>query len=157
MTTPRRERKYALDTNLFVRSFRVAAATEAIQRFHRAFGPFEYLSAIVVQELRAGATSRPATRALDQHIIRPFARVGRIFAPSVSAWERSGDLLAALRLREGVDLRRMRRSFANDVLLAASCREQGIVLVTDNARDFERIGKYLDFAFTPPWPAPVTS
>jgi predicted nucleic acid-binding protein len=31
------------------------------------------------------------------------------------------------------------RSFTNDVLLAMSCREAGIVLVTSNLADFTRI------------------
>src|SRR2546421_2953558 len=38
--------------------------------------------------------------------------------------------------REGPDLGRLSKAFGNDVLLALSCREAGIVLVTDNARDF---------------------
>ncbi len=152
---PRRERKYALDTNLFVQSFRMIEAKEALERFHRVFGPFEYLSAIVVQELRAGVQSPVAARGLERYIVRPFARVGRIFAPSIAAWQRAGDVLAALRTRAGGALRRMRRSFANDVLLASSCREQGIMLVTDNARDFDRIARHLDFDFAKPWPGPT--
>ena len=57
----RRERKYAVDTNLFIRAFRDAAANAALVRFHAAFAPFEYLSVIVAQELRAGVR-RPAER-----------------------------------------------------------------------------------------------
>jgi predicted nucleic acid-binding protein len=40
----------------------------------------------------------------------------------------------------------------NDVLLAMSCRESGVVLVTANVRDFERIAKVTKFAFVAPWP-----
>ncbi len=151
---PRRERKYALDTNLFIESFRQPRAKEAIQRFHRALGPFEYLCAIVAHELRAGALTRPALRDLERHIIRPFARRGRVFAPTAAAWERAGDVLASLRSTDGVDLKRMRRAFGNDVLLAVACREAGITLVTDNEGDFERIGRHVDFDFIKPWPGP---
>ena len=37
----------------------------------------------------------------------------------------------------------MSKSFGNDVLLALSCREAGLALVTDNRRDFERSAKSL--------------
>jgi predicted nucleic acid-binding protein len=47
--------------------------------------------------------------------------------------------LAELGRREGPDLSRLSKAFGNAVLLARSCREAGIVLVTDNAHDFERI------------------
>ena len=49
----RRTRKYVLDTQLFIKAFRDPAANEALQRFHRAFSPFEHSSVVVAQELRA--------------------------------------------------------------------------------------------------------
>ena len=52
---PTAERKYVLDTNLFIRAFREEAANAQLQRFHQLFAPFEYLNAVVAQELRAGA------------------------------------------------------------------------------------------------------
>ena len=54
--------------------------------------------------------------------------------------------------RERLDIARMSKSFANDVLLALSCREAGCVLVTDNERDFQRIRRFVQFDFTNPWP-----
>ena len=47
-------RKYVLDTQLFIDAFRDHTANDALQPFHRGFAPFEYLSAVVAQELRAG-------------------------------------------------------------------------------------------------------
>ena len=152
---PRREKKYTLDTQLFINSFRNPKANEAIQRFHRAFAPFEYLSAIVIQELRAGATTAAAVRDLDRYIVRPFEKRRRIVTPTAAAWVRAGEVLADLRKAEGLNLKRMPRSFGNDVLLAASCRETGLVLVTENVADFERIAKHMDFDFVPPWPGPT--
>jgi len=52
-----------------------------------------------------------------------------------------------------VDRSKLPRSFVNDVLIAASCAEAGVTLVTDNARDFARIGAVLRFGVTAPWPA----
>jgi hypothetical protein len=42
------------------------------------------------------------------------------------------------------------------MLLALSCREAGIVLVTDNAHDFKRIPYVVAFDFVKPWPAPTS-
>jgi predicted nucleic acid-binding protein len=150
---PRRERKYALDTQLFIRAFRDPDANAALQLFHTAFAPFEYLSAVVVQELRAGAT--PAQlRKLQRNVLEPFERRGRVITPSYEAWRRTGDVLAALVLRERAELRSFSPAFVNDVLLAVSCREAGVVLVTENRRDFERIARVLPFEFVGTWPVP---
>ena len=50
----RSERTYALYTNLFVRGFRDPVVNLELQQCHRGFAPFEYFSAVVAQELRAG-------------------------------------------------------------------------------------------------------
>lgn len=148
----RTARKYALDTQLFIDAFRDPAANEALQRFHRAFAPFEHLNAIVAQELRAGVRRPEDRRALERHVLRVFERAGRTFAPSAAAWHRSGDLLSEMAGKEGLEIGRVSKSFANDVLLALSCREEGCVLVTGNARDFRRIRRYVSFDFIEPWP-----
>jgi hypothetical protein len=44
------------------------------------------------------------------------------------------------------------KAFADDILLALSCREAGCVLVTDNQRDFQRIRRFVSFEFMKPWP-----
>jgi len=152
---PAAERKYALDTNLFIEAFRGPAANHALQQFHRLFAPFEYLSEVVAQELRAGVGTPADGRLLERHVLGPFQRTGRLLTPSGAAWEESGDVLAALRRAEGLELGRLTKSFGNDLLLALSCRDEGVVLVTDNRRDFERIAKHVTFKFVPPWPSPT--
>jgi hypothetical protein len=54
--------------------------------------------------------------------------------------------------KEGLEIGRVSKSFANDVLLALSCREEGCVLVTTNDRDFQRIRRHVSFEFVKPWP-----
>lgn len=148
----RRLRKYVLDTQLFINAFRNRGANETLQRFHAAFAPYEYFSAIVAQELRAGVQRPSDSRMLERNVIDVFARAHRIFAPSADAWHRSGDVLAAMASREGLETARVSKAFANDLLLALSCREAGCVLVTENTRDFQRIGRHVAFEFTSPWP-----
>jgi predicted nucleic acid-binding protein len=55
--------------------------------------------------------------------------------------------------REGLEIARVSKAFANDILLALSCRESGCVLITENEQDFSRIKQFISFEFTRPWPA----
>ena len=148
----RATRKYVLDTQPFINAFRDPAANETLQRFHRAFAPFEYLSVVVAQELRAGVKRDQDRKALERNVLSVFERSARTFAPSDNAWHRSGDLLSDIAKKEGLEIGRVSKSFANDVLLALSCREAGCVLVTDNERDFQRINRYAPFDYVKPWP-----
>ena len=150
-------RKYALDTQIFIDAFRDPRANEALQRFHRAFAPFEYLSVVVAQELRAGVTRERDRKALERNVLDVFERAGRTFAPTATAWHRSGDLLSDMARTEGPEIGRLSKSFANDVLLALSCREAGCVLVTGNERDFHRIRRYVSFEYVRPWPAGLSA
>lgn len=148
----RRPRRYVLDTQLFISGFRDPAANEALQLFHRLYAPSEYLSAIVAQELRAGIQRPRDLRSLERHVLRVYERAGRTITPSASAWHRSGDVLAQMARKEGLEVARVSKAFANDLLLAVSCREAGCVLVTDNLRDFQRIRRFVEFEFVKPWP-----
>jgi predicted nucleic acid-binding protein len=146
-------RKYVLDTQIFIDAFRDPMANQALQRFHRAYAPFEYLSVVVAQELRAGLTHERDRKVLERNVLDVFQRAGRTFAPTASAWHRSGDLLSDMAGKEGFEIGRVSKSFANDVLLALSCGEAGCVLVTGNERDFHRIRRYVSFEYVKPWPA----
>ena len=145
-------RKYVLDTQLFINAFRDAAANAVLQQFHSAFAPFEHLSVIVAQELRAGVQRPQDRKALERNVLKIFQRANRTITPSADAWHRSGDLLAEMARQQGLEIARVSKAFANDVLLALSCREAGCVLVTDNERDFQRIRRFVQFDFMKPWP-----
>lgn len=145
-------RKYVLDTQLFIDAFHNRAANEALQGFHRAFSPFEHFSVIVAQELRAGLRRPSDRKALERHVFRVYERAGRVITPSADAWHRSGNLIAEMARRDGLEVARVSKAFANDVLLALSCREAGCVLVTQNERDFARIRRVAAFEYTRPWP-----
>jgi len=149
----RRSPKFVLDTHLFIDAFRDPAAKEALKRFHHGFTPFEYLSVVVAQELRAGTKGQGDRDELERHVLSVFERTGRVITPSARAWHRSGDVLAAIALKEGLQLARVSKAFVNDILLAVSCHEAGCILVTDNERDFARIRRFIAFDFVKPWPA----
>ena len=101
---------------------------------------------------RAGIRQPAEKKALERHLFSVFERVSRIVTPSAGAWHHSGDVLAAMVKQEGLDLARVSKSFANDILLAISCGEAGCVLITENVRDFSRIRRFVAFEFVTPWP-----
>ena len=145
-------KKFILDTNLYIDALRNAAAAILFEGHYRALLPSIHMSSVVVQELLAGAESQVHSAKLERDMLRPFERRGRIVAPSHEAWRRSGQVLAALARRNGLDLRRVPKSFVNDILIALSCREAGATLVTNNLDDFARIRAEVDFEYTAPWP-----
>jgi predicted nucleic acid-binding protein len=67
---------------------------------------------------------------------------GRVLVPSLGAYLEGGRVLAALHEREGIEISRA-GSLVNDVLLATSCREAGVRLVTENTNDFATIQRHL--------------
>jgi predicted nucleic acid-binding protein len=150
-----RERKYALDTNIFIKAFRNRESEAELDRFHAAFAPFEYLSAIVAHELRARAQTRDSAVLLQRNIFAPFERRGRVVVPSYEAWKLAGEVLAKMSADKVTSLTTVSKSFLNDVLIAVSCRENGLVLVTENRKDFDRIRRFVAFSFVEPWPAPT--
>jgi predicted nucleic acid-binding protein len=138
--------KYALDTNLIIDAVKNVDGEQRLRAFHRRYAPFEYLSAVVAHELCAGARA-PAEAARVARYFVPYERRGRVFAPSYETWKAAGAAARALRGSE------LTRSFSNDILLAASCREHGVTLVTKDSADFERIRRVLRFDFVAGWPA----
>ena len=138
--------KYALDSNLFIDALRDPDSEARLLEFHERYAPAEYLSAIVALELRAGARSAADAASVERHLFAPFERRGRVFAPSYATWKAAGAAVAELRTAP------LTRSFYNDILLAASCREHGVTLVTNNGADFQRIRRVLRFEFLPGWP-----
>jgi predicted nucleic acid-binding protein len=145
--------KYALDTNIFIDGFRNEEAQAEVFAFLNRALPFIYLSAVVMQELAAGARTPEVARHVQQGVFKPFERRRRVFTPSSEAFAASGRVLAAVAAREGWQLFDEKPSLLNDALIAASCREQGITLITKDG-DFKRLAPFVKgFRYAPPWPA----
>ena len=144
-------RKYALDSNCYIDAAREPVANAALAAFTAREAPRLYLSSVVAAELRAGARSARDRRQLEE-VLAPFVRRGRVLTPSGAAWDALGLTLSQLRAEGALDLANMPRGFAFDVLIAFSCREAGVVLVTRNARDMERIRSVFRFEFVAPFP-----
>jgi predicted nucleic acid-binding protein len=147
--------KYTLDTNIFIDGFRNDDAQAEVFVFFNQALPFTYLSAVVMQELAAGARTTDAARYVERGVFEPFERRRRVFAPSSAAFAESGRVLAAVAVREGWQLFDEKPSLLNDALIATSCREQGITLITRDG-DFKRLAPFVKgFRYAAPWPAPA--
>jgi predicted nucleic acid-binding protein len=145
--------KYALDTNIFIDGFRNEEAQAEVFVFLNRALPFTYLNAVVMQELAAGARTADAARDVRRGVFEPFERRQRVFAPSSAAFAESGRVLAAVAAREGWQLLDEKRSLLNDALIAVSCRERGITLITRDG-DFKRLAPFVKgFRYAAPWPA----
>lgn len=144
--------KYAFDTNVFIDAFRDETAEAAMLTFLERGLPFTFLNAVVMQELAAGARTATRARTLERLVFVPFERRGRVFAPSSKAFVESGRLLASVAGREGWDAVHNTPSLLNDALIATSCRERGITLITKDG-DFSRFRPFLkNWQFASPWP-----
>lgn len=137
--------KYALDTNILIDALNLPAQLEALLGFLGWALPSTYLSAVVIHELAAGTTTLRQRALLDQQITGPFARRGRVFAPSTAAWHRAGKIV-----EQGHPI--STPAGLNDLLLAVSCREAGLIVVT-NDRGLRRLTRVVrGLAVVSPFP-----
>jgi len=106
----------------------------------------------VMQELAAGARTADAVREVQRGVFEPFERRQRVFVPSSAAFVESGRVLAAIAARDGWRQLNQKPSLLNDALIAASCRERGITLITKDG-DFKRLASLVrGFRYVAPWP-----
>jgi predicted nucleic acid-binding protein len=143
--------KLTCDTNVFVDVLRDPSAEQAFSVFLSRFSHLTYLSAVVILELRAGARTPAQAKLLEREVVQRFTRANRVFTPSADAFSAAGKLLASLATREGWTAD-AHPSLVHDALLAASCRESGVTLITRD-RDFGRFKNLLrGWRFVTPWP-----
>lgn len=144
--------RYVLDTNLYIEADRNESAAEELDRFLMRFLPSVHLHGVVAQELLAGAIDARREKLIHDGLIKPFERRDRVVAPSFGAWKRAGGIVARLVQQKKMSPGGFSRSFMNDCVLAASCRESGLTLVTRNVQDFALIQKAERFEVVGPWP-----
>jgi predicted nucleic acid-binding protein len=144
--------RFVLDTNIYVAAVRDATWAEEVERFSAGQLPFIHVHAVVAQELLAGAKDRNKERAIEENLVTPFEKRGRVITPSFAAWKEAGRIVSRLVRRRLVSPGGFTRSFLNDCVLAASCREAGVTLITLNREDFDLIRREMKFDFSEPWP-----
>lgn len=145
---------YVIDTNLYLRATRSTEWSRQLEAFFIAFTPWVHLHSIVALEVLAGALNPDLERKTQERFIAPFERRGRVVTPTHGAYKRTAGALARLVREKKIQPDGIKRSFLNDCLIAASARDQGFTLVTDNLEDFRLISGILPIEFIPPWPDP---
>ena len=123
---------FSLDTNVLVDALRRPSELDRLKAFLSWALPSTVLSSVVAAELTAGARTDRTRQLLDDALLAPFERRGRILPPSAGAWRRTGAILARLGTAA------VSASRQNDVLLAAQAREQGWTIVTRD-QDFRAL------------------
>jgi predicted nucleic acid-binding protein len=146
-------KKYVLDTSLYIRAIRDSQYAEGLKQFFSSYAPSTFLSSIVLHELLVGANTIAKAREIDKRIARPLMRVNRVITPSHAAWVVAGTAVAQMSKRHRRDLRSIPKSLIHDFLLAASLREVGVTLVTENIADFDEIAGYIPVSYEAPWPS----
>ena len=127
---------FSLDTNVVVDALRQSGELDRLKAFLSWALPSTVLSSIVAAELTAGARTEKARRLLDDSLLAPFERRGRILAPTAGAWRRMGTVLAK------VGATGASASRQNDALLAVQAREHGWTVVTRD-QDFQQLRSHI--------------
>lgn len=143
---------FVLDTSLYIKATRCEQWNRELVAFYSTHTPFVYLHSVVAGELLAGAVRPGIEKETHRRFLAPFEATGRVITPSPAAWARAGRIAAVLIRGGTLSPTGVKRSFFNDCLIAASSREHGFVLITDNAADFEVIASVSPVRYLPPWP-----
>jgi len=101
------------------------------------------MSAVVVEELYAGALDAPSGKLIDK-LFDAFANLGRLVTPDAADWQKAGKIVAKLGQTSGFEQKFPAR-ITHDILIALTARKTGARVVTGNTRDFIRIREFLDF------------
>ena len=144
---------FLLDSNVYIAGFNDPEFGEAFRAFHQKNLPRLILSAVVAHELLVGARDRRRIDALERGLFEPFRTRRRIHVPTLATWNLAADIDRRLRELGSYEGSLAKRSFGNDLLIAATARELGAMLVTRNLGDFELIRRVVPIHFQPPWPA----
>jgi predicted nucleic acid-binding protein len=145
-------RVYLIDSNVYIRGFREPVFGAELQAFHRLNLPRLVVSAVVASELLIGAQRPDRERAVQRTLVEPFRARRRLITPTWSTWELAVRIDRGIRRQAANRTRLGQRSFMQDILIAASAREIGATIITENMADFTLIGRHVDIAFVPPWP-----
>ena len=109
------------------------------------------LSAVVVHELLVGARTPARQRDLTRGLIEPFRTRRRLHTPGFStSWQLAAEIDRRLRAPGHYAASLRQRSFAHDILIAATARELGATVITRNVADFKRISRVVSFRYAAP-------
>ena len=109
------------------------------------------MSAVVLQELVAGAENRSAIKELER-LKHEYQKANKLLVPDEEDWWYAGLCLNSLqrgrRSKKTGKIPKIsaaeRSRIINDVLIARTAKRAGVTVVTDNVNDFEKIRNFCD-------------
>lgn len=131
------------DTSIYVAALRRGDdGVLAIRRLSS--GSIVWLSAVVLEELYAGAGKR--SREIVKRLEEDFEGAKRILVPNLSDWTQAGEVLARLAAKYNYEHIGQGR-LTNDALIAMSAGRIGVQVFTANERDFRRLAEFRNFSW----------
>jgi predicted nucleic acid-binding protein len=135
------------DTSVYIASLRQGDASildlrRAARAGERQSRPL-WLSIVVLEELLVGAVDAKARKAFA-NLERDFDKVGRLLIPARRDWVLAGQSLSQIGLKYGFDQVGKARMI-NDALIAISALSRGLVILTKNPGDYQRIAEFRPF------------
>lgn len=131
------------DTSIYVAALRRGDdGVLAIRRLSS--GSIVWLSAVVLEELYAGAGKR--SREIVKRLEEDFEGAKRILVPNLSDWTQAGEVLARLAAKYNYEHIGQGR-LTNDALIAMSAGRVGVQVLTANERDFRRLAEFRSFSW----------
>ena len=126
------------DTSIYISALRRGDEAALALRRLAADSPL-WLSAVVLEELYAGAGSRE--RRVVERLERDFDRAKRVLVPALSDWAEAGRVLARMAAKYHYEQIGQGR-LTNDALIAMSAGRLGIRVITANERDYRRLAEF---------------
>ncbi len=132
--------KILLDTSVYIPLLRQGRSPGAILNTP---GSIIYLSAVVAEELFAGAGDAVTVKALEK-LCHIFQKNRRMVVPAEKDWFECGSILSQMGRKYGYESIKKGR-LVNDILIALGCKNIGAALLTSNHKDFQMIHKFVSF------------
>lgn len=127
------------DTSFLIEHFRKGTVQDTFLALNRYY--HITFSSVVLMELLAGAYEKKEQRLIEQ-IQNNFT----VITPTRRQWHTSGKIMLKLRKDKKTDPLRI-KGLVVDILIAASVRDIGAVLITKNDKDFRLIKEVFDFKY----------
>lgn len=143
---------YVLDTNLYIRALTDRGFAPTFAAFQQAALPQLWVSAVVAFEVSVGARDTAHADALERWMLRPFRSRERFLTPTDATWALVARIDREIRTRGGLESKLSQRSFLNDMLIGATCRQVGATLITANLVDYALIDSVVGLRYQASFP-----
>lgn len=144
---------YIIDTNLYILALHDPGFAAELESFQRAALTRLWLSAVVAFEIVVGAVNDAHAERYERLMLRPFHGRNRILVPDERSWRLAARMHREIRSLGGFEAKLRQRSFLNDMLIAATCRQVGATLLTANRSDYELLNRVVGVRFLTHFPS----